>query len=90
MNLWGFTPSYLKEANVRFRRFLEENLTKNPEKCEFYLPTVVSELITEGKADVKVLDNDDKWYGVTYKEDKAKVEEAFKELLAKGVYPEGF
>ena len=90
MNLWGFTPSYLTEANIRFKRFLEENLKKNPERCEFYLPTVVSELINEGKADVKVLDNTDKWYGVTYKEDKPKVEEAFKELLSQGVYPENF
>ncbi len=90
MNLWGFTPSYLTEANIRFKRFLEENLKKNPERCEFYLPTVVSELINEGKADVKVLDNTDKWYGVTYKEDKAKVEEAFNELLSQGVYPENF
>ena len=90
MNLWGFTPSYLKEANIRFKRFLDENLTKNPQKCEFYLPTVVSELITEGKADVKVLDNNDKWYGVTYKEDKAKVEEAFKKMLSDGEYPINF
>ena len=90
MNLWGFTPSYIKEANIRFAEFLKKNLTKNPEKCEFYLPTVVSELISEGKADVKVLDNNDKWYGVTYKEDKVKVEEAFKAFFLDGVYPKNF
>ncbi len=90
MNLWGFTPAYLKECEARFPKFLDENLPKNPEKCEFFLPTVVSELIAEGKADVKVLDNTDKWYGVTYKEDKATVVEAFKRLKAEGVYPEKF
>ncbi len=90
MNLWGFTPAYLKECEARFPKFLDENLPKNPEKCEFFLPSVVSELIAEGKADVKVLDNTDKWYGVTYKEDKATVVEAFKRLKAEGVYPENF
>jgi nitrogen regulatory protein PII-like uncharacterized protein len=54
------------------------------------LPSVVSELIGEGKADVKVLDNVDKWYGVTYKEDKETVVNAFRDLKAKGVYPENF
>ena len=90
MNLWGFTPSYLEECKKRFPLFLDENLPKNPEKCEFFLPTVVSELITEGKADVKVIDNTDKWYGVTYKEDKETVVEAFKSLKASGVYPDNF
>ena len=90
MNLWGLTPSYLDECSNRFPFFLDENLPKNPEKCEFFLPTVVSELITEGKADVKVIDNTDKWYGVTYKEDKEAVVEAFKSLKAAGVYPESF
>ena len=90
MNLWGLTPSYLKECRERFARFLEENLAKNPEKCEFFLPTVVSELISEGKADVRLLDNPDKWYGVTYKEDKPAVVEAFKRFTAEGVYPAEF
>ena len=90
MNLWGFTPSYIRECEKRFPAFLTENLQKNPEKCEFFLPGVVSDLITEGKADVKVLDNTDKWYGVTYKEDKESVVEAFKRLKAEGVYPAEF
>lgn len=90
MNLWGFTPSYISECEKRFAEFLDNNLTKNPEKCEFFLPTVVSDLIKEGKADVKVLDNSDKWYGVTYKEDKIAVTEAFADLKAKGVYPKNF
>ena len=90
MNLWGFTPSYIEECAKRFPAFLEENLPKNPEKCEFFLPSVVAELIGEGKADVRVLSNTDKWYGVTYKEDKVTVVEAFRRLKAEGVYPENF
>ncbi|MBO7304616.1 MAG: nucleotidyltransferase [Clostridia bacterium] len=90
MNLWGFTPAYLEECRARFPKFLAENLPKNPEKCEFFLPTVVSELVEEGKADVRVLDNTDKWYGVTYKEDKQNVVEAFRKLKEDGVYPDNF
>ena len=90
MNLWGFTPSYIEECKKRFPAFLEENLKKNPEKCEFFLPSVVADLIAEDKADVKVLSNSDKWYGVTYKEDKVMVAEAFAQLKEKGVYPVGF
>ena len=90
MNLWGFSAAYIDECNARFAAFLNANLEKNPEKCEFFIPTVVSDLITEGKADVRVLDNEDKWYGVTYKEDKADVVNAFKALKAAGIYPENF
>ena len=87
MNLWGFTPSYIEECYRRFPRFLDENLERNPERCEFYLPGVVSELISEGACDVSVLDNTDKWYGVTYKEDKPSVVAAFRQLKQEGVYP---
>ena len=90
MNLWGFTPEYIAESKKRFPEFLKENLPKNPEKCEFFIPLVVSALINEGVADVKVIDNADKWYGVTYKEDKPSVVEAFRSLKAQGVYPEEF
>lgn len=90
MNLWGFSTAYLKECKKRFPKFLDENLPLNPEKCEFFLPSVVSELISEGKADVRVIENNDKWYGVTYKEDKEMVVEAFKRLKSEGVYPAEF
>ncbi len=90
MNLWGFTTSYLEECKKRFPKFLEENLPKNSEKCEFFLPSVVSELVEEGKADVRVLDNTDKWYGVTYKEDKETVVNAFRELKKSSIYPKNF
>ncbi len=90
MNLWGFSADYIDECGNRFETFLKNNYDTNPEKCEFYMPTVISELISEGKADVKVLSNRDKWYGVTYKEDKPKVVEAFKRLKSEGKYPENF
>ena len=90
MNLWGFTPSYLEECKARFPLFLDENLPKNPEKCEFYIPTVVAQLIEEGRADVKVLETNDQWHGVTYKEDKPDVVAAFKKLIEEGKYPSEF
>lgn len=90
MNLWGFSPAYIEECRKRFPLFLDKNLSVNPDKCEFFLPTVVAELISEGKADVKVIENEDKWYGVTYKEEKETVEKAFKMLKEQGVYPNKF
>ncbi len=90
MNLWALTPAYLRECRDRFPKFLRENVPVNPEKCEFLLPNVVSDLLKDGAADVKVLDNTDKWYGVTYKEDKETVVNAFRELTASGLYPKGF
>ena len=70
MNMWGFSESIMKELKARFPKFLEENLPVNPMKCEYFLPFVVDELLGENKATVKVLKSMDKWYGVTYKEDK--------------------
>ena len=70
MNMWGFTPSILKETKARFSSFLDASLPVNPLKCEYFLPSVVSELLTENKATVSVLTSTDRWYGVTYKEDK--------------------
>jgi dTDP-glucose pyrophosphorylase len=90
MNLWGFDEEFIEECNSKFTEFLRDNLGKNPEKCEFYMPSVVSMLINEGKADAYVFNNTDKWYGVTYKEDKPKVVNAIAELKAKGVYPKNF
>ena len=90
MNLWGFTTRYLEECKKRFPEFLDENLPKNPLKCEYLLPTLVANLIEEDEVDVAVLENTDKWYGVTYKEDKEKVVAAFKELTEAGLYPKNF
>lgn len=88
MNMWGFTESILGELKNRFAKFLDENLEKNPLKCEYFLPFVVDELLNEGKATVQVLKSLDKWYGVTYKEDKPVVVAAIQVLKDKGLYPE--
>lgn len=88
MNMWGFSASFLQEIKKGFVTFLEENLVKNPMKCEYYLPTVVSNLLSADKASVAVLTSVDKWYGVTYKEDKPFVVAAIKNLKESGLYPE--
>ena len=88
MNMWGFNRSFLDEALARFPAFLDQTLAENPEKGEYFLPTVVSQLINEGKARVKVLRSADKWYGVTYREDKPTVVAAIAEKTASGLYPD--
>ena len=88
MNMWGFSSSMMKELKERFPAFLAEGLRENPLKCEYFLPFVVDELLQEGKASVRVMTSDDKWYGVTYKEDKPMVTEALARLKKEGVYPQ--
>lgn len=88
MNMWGFTKSIIDELSNRFEEFLNENLEKNPLKCEYFLPFVVDEMISEKKAEVKVLKSLDKWYGVTYRGDKEVVVQAIKKLKEAGTYPE--
>ena len=89
MNMWGFTPSFLKEIENRFPKFLWETVPQNPAKAEFFLPMTVAELLNEDKATVKVLRSADKWYGVTYAADKPVVVAALKEMAAEGKYPDG-
>ena len=88
MNLWGFQRSYLQEAWAGFPAFLDKALAENPLKAEYFLPAVVSGLLSQHKARVKVLRSNDRWYGVTYKEDKPGVMAALQELREKGLYPE--
>ena len=88
MNLWGFGKSFLEEADRRFAGWLDENLAKNPLKCEYFLPLVVTELLAEGKARVQLLHSADKWYGVTYREDKPVVVDAIARMTREGLYPE--
>ena len=88
MNLWGFQKSYLEEAWAGFPAFLDKAIAENPLKGEYYLPAVVSSLLSRHKARVKVLRSTDKWYGVTYKEDKPTVMAALADLREKGIYPE--
>ena len=88
MNFWGFTPSMLREMEARFPAFLNQALAENPMKGEYFLPGVVDQLIQEGKADVRVLKSLDRWYGVTYKEDKESVVDAIQSMKDKGEYPD--
>jgi len=86
MNMWGFTPDYFDYSEAYFRRFLEENAA-NP-KAEFYIPLMVNELITAGRARVKVLDTTSQWFGVTYADDRQGVVDKIASLIAAGEYPE--
>lgn len=88
MNLWGFTKSILAELEAGFPEFLKQGLATNPLKCEYFLPDVVGNLIKQQKADVKVFRSEDRWYGMTYKEDKKMVMRAISSLKEEGVYPE--
>jgi len=89
MNMWGYTATFLAELKDRFPAFLDSALKTNPEKAEFYLPWAVEQLLSEGKARVKVLSSPDKWYGVTYAADKPQVVAALKEKAQQGLYPDG-
>lgn len=68
--------------------FLDKGLKENPLKCEYYLPGVVGELLAEKKATVNVLPSEDRWYGVTYREDKPVVVKAIEDMKARGDYPQ--
>ena len=89
MNMWGFMPSFLEEIEARFVSFLDTTLVANPLKGEYFLPSPVSQLIEEGKASVKVLTSADRWYGVTYADDKPMVMAALKGMQEQGLYPDG-
>ena len=88
MNMWGFTKSILTEIRDGFPAFLDKGLKENPMKCEYFLPAVVSDLLGEDKATVAVLKSENKWHGVTYKEDSKPVEmAAVKKMKEDGIYP---
>ena len=87
MNMWGFSRSILDEIQKGFAAFLDKGLAENPMKCEYFLPSVVSGLLEAEKATVSVLTSADKWYGVTYKEDKPVVVAAIKRMKEEGLYP---
>ena len=89
MNMWGFMPSFLPQITARFSAFLDKALVENPLKGEYYLPSPVSQLLSEGKATVKVLTSPDRWYGVTYAADKPVVMAALKSMQENGLYPDG-
>ena len=87
MNMWGFTRSYLDEAQAGFPAFLDRAVKENPMKGEYFLPGVVNRLLDEGKARVRVLASTEKWYGVTYQEDKPQVVSALAKMRKEGLYP---
>ena len=85
MNMWGFTPEYFEYTEEAFKVFLKEHGQEL--KSEFYIPTLVNDLITAGKATCKVLDTPSKWFGVTYSEDRPQVVMKINQLINEGVYP---
>ena len=88
MNMWGLTPEFMKCLEDGFVEFFENTPADKLLKAEYLLPIYIDELLQKGKVSVKVLDSHDKWFGVTYKEDKESVMAAFKKLIADGVYRE--
>jgi len=88
MNFWGFTPGFMTELQNKFPLFLDRALAEAPLKGEYFLPNVVGSLLKEEKATVKVLHTPDKWYGVTYREDKPSVAAALQHMQRSGIYPE--
>lgn len=88
MNMWGFTPSIMNELEKAVTLFFKNGVKDNPLKAECFLPIEVDKLLKEEKATVKVLSSQDKWFGVTYKEDKPFVMESIQKLKDAGVYPE--
>lgn len=88
MNLWCFRPSFIRELAAEFPGFLDKALVENPLKGEFFLPLIVTEMLQNQKADIKVLSSHDKWYGVTYQADRPGVVAALKRKTDEGLYPE--
>lgn len=87
MNMWGFPKEFLAELESGFVNFLSE-IKADDIKSEYLLPAIVDKLIKSGKAKVAVLETQDKWFGVTYKEDKPAVVGSIKRLISEGQYPE--
>ena len=86
MNFWGFTPALFPQIKEAFENFLKKSGDELKSEC--YIPSTVGELVTAGKAKVKVLRSPDSWFGVTYREDRPQVVESIRKLIAKGDYPE--
>jgi dTDP-glucose pyrophosphorylase len=86
MNFWGFSPVIFPLLEKELRRFLAENAASG--KAECYIPTAVAALVAAGEATVRVLPTDALWFGVTYREDRPRVVESLRDLVATGAYPE--
>ena len=88
MNFWGFTPKIFDQLEPVFSDFLKESLPDNPMKCEHVIPTAIGTLVSEGRCNVRMLSSTDKWFGVTYQEDKPEVVARIAEKKASGEYPD--
>ena len=87
MNMWGLPPEFLDMLESGFSEFLDQ-LGDDGIKKEYLLPKIIDQLLSEKKASVKVLETNDKWFGVTYKEDKPAVAAAIRSLIEQGIYRE--
>lgn len=88
MNMWGLTPEFIDLLEKGFVEFFEKTDSEKILKAEYLLPIYIDELLQKGEVSVKVLDSNDKWFGVTYKEDKDFVVDSFRKLIQNGVYEE--
>lgn len=88
MNMWGLPVAFMDVLEVGFKEFFETEVRDNPLKAEYLLPTIIGGMLRRNECTVRVLETKDKWFGVTYKEDKAAVVESFKRLIEDGVYGE--
>ena len=87
MNMWAFYPDFIEKLEEKFQVFLKESVFKDPMKAEFLVPVVIDELIKEQAVNVQLLSCDEKWFGVTYQEDKPSVKAGIKKLVDDHVYP---
>ena len=85
MNMWGHMPTFVDKLREGFPKFLA-GVKEGDIKAEYLLPIIIDGMLQEGKARVHVLRTEDKWFGVTYREDKDSVRDAFAELVKNGVY----
>lgn len=88
MNFWGFSTQMLDELKARFPAFLDKGISENPLKCEYFLPFVANEQLEEGLATVRILDCNETWYGMTYREDLESVKNAIAAMRNDGIYPD--
>lgn len=86
MNMWGLRPEFMAVLEEGFKTFFQTTVKEKPLKAEYLLPIYIGQLLREGKVSVQVLETQDKWFGVTYREDKPAVVESFRKLIADGVY----
>lgn len=88
MNMWGLPVAFMDVLETGFAEFFEKDVVENPLKAEYLLPTIIGGMLRAGSCTVRVLETKDKWFGVTYKEDKEAVVESFRRLIDEGVYGE--